>query len=302
MINIKKFRKYILVLVAIFAVGMMTSCSNKKDELQLATKPVTEGFILSEILAILIEDNTDLEVEITKGIGGGTGNIHPALLKGDFDLYSEYTGTSWNFILKKEEIPDDDTLYRELVKEYKEKFDLQWVGLYGFNNTFGIVVRKEIAEKYDLKTYSDLAKVSDKLIFGSEYDFYGREDGYDGLVKEYGMDFKETKDMDIGLKYNAINNKEVDVINVFTTDGMLAESDVVVLEDDKAFYENYYCGTIIRSDTLEKHPELKDVLMMMEDLITDAEMAEMNYKVEGEGMEDKDVAREFLIEKGLIDE
>ena len=300
--SIKGLKKYIVVFIFIFIVGITVGCSKDSGTIKIATKPVTEGFILSEIISLLIEEHTELDVEITKGIGGGTANIHPALLEGDFDLYSEYTGTSWNFILKKEEIPDDNTLYTELVKEYKEKYDLEWVGLYGFNNTFGLILRKDMAEKYNIKTYSDLAKHSDKFVFGSEYDFYGREDGYDGLVKEYGMNFKETKDMDIGLKYNAINNEEVDVINIFTTDGMLSKSDVVLLEDDKSFYQNYYCGTVIRGDTLEKYPELEKVLMMMDNIITEEEMAEMNYMVEGEGMEDIDVAREFLVKKGLINE
>ena len=107
-------------------------------------------------------------------------------------------------------------------------------------------------------------------------------------------------DLDIGLKYNAINSGEIDVMNIFTTDGQLAVSDVVVLEDDKNFYQTYYCGTVVRSDTLEKYPELRDVLMMMDGILTDAEMAALNNEVEASGADEKDVARNFLTDKGLL--
>ena len=137
---------------------------------------------------------------------------------------------------------------------------MTWCGMYGFNNTYGLAVRKEIADQYHLKTYSDLAKVSGTLTFGAEYDFYEREDGYDALCDAYAFHFKKTSDMDIGLKYKAINQGKVDVMTIFTTDGQLSVSDIVVLEDDKQFYPSYLCGNVVRLDTLEKHPELRAVL------------------------------------------
>lgn len=114
------------------------------------------------------------------------------------------------------------------------------------------------------------------------------------------MSFKKSVDLDIGLKYNAINSKEIDVMNVFTTDGQLANSDVVLLEDDKNFYQTYYCGTVIRNDTLKNHPELEDILMKMNNILTESEMAELNYKVESEKEDEKKVAEDFLREKGLL--
>jgi osmoprotectant transport system permease protein len=108
-------------------------------------------------------------------------------------------------------------------------------------------------------------------------------------------------DLDIGLKYDAINQKKIDVMNIFTTDGQLSVSDVVVLEDDKGLYPSYMCGFVVRNEVLEEHPELQDVFDKVENLITDAEMADMNYQVETEGKEPEDVACAFLQEKGLID-
>ncbi len=282
---------------------MMVGCSKKNNNsgtIKIATKPMSEQFILAEMLKLLIEDSTDLKVEITKGVGGGTSNIHPALLKGDFDLYPEYTGTGWLYVLKETNIPDEDTLYKELSKKYNDEYDLKWSGLYGFNNTYGLAIRKDIAEKYNIKTYSDLAKYSSELVFGAEYDFFEREDGYKKLCDAYNFKFKSTKDLDIGLKYQSINSKEIDVMNIFTTDGQLSVSDIVVLKDDKNFYENYYCGTVVRNDVLEKYPELEKALMKMENIITSDEMAHLNYRLEGNKEAEDVIAKEFLQEKGLL--
>lgn len=295
--GIKRILIFILIIILCIAT---LGCSNKNDTIKIATKPMTEQFILGEMLKLLIEENTDLKVEITKGIGGGTSNIHPAILKGDFDLYPEYTGTSWSFVLKEEGIPDDETLYNELKNKYNSEYDLSWIGLYGFNNTYGLVIRKDLAEQYNIKTYSDLAKYSKDFTFGAEYDFYEREDGFDALCKEYEMKFKKSVDLDIGLKYDAINSKEIDIMNVFTTDGQLSNSNVVLLDDDKEFYQTYYCGTIVRNNTLKKYPELKDVLMKMNNILTEGEMAELNYKVETEKEDEVKVAKDFLKDKGLL--
>lgn len=278
----------------------LTGCTNDDNTVKIATKPMTEQYILSEMIGALIEKNTDLKVEITKGIGGGTANIHPALVKGDFDLYPEYTGTAWNYVLKKDTIPDEETLYTQLTQAYADDYQLEWVGLYGFNNTFGLAVRKDIADQYNLKTYSDLTPVTGELTFGAEYDFFEREDGYDGLNAAYNYHFKDQVDLDIGLKYPAINNKEIDAMNIFTTDGQLSVSDITVLKDDKNFYPTYYCGTVVRQETLEKYPELRDVLMKMDQIITEDEMAKLNYDVEANMKDDKEVALDFLKSKDLI--
>lgn len=273
--------------------------NNKKDTIHIATKPMTEQYVLGEMLDILIEQDTDLNVEITQGVGGGTSNIQPAMENGEFDLYPEYTGTGWNMVLKKEGLYTED-MFSSLQEEYNDDYDMSWIGMYGFNNTYGLVVRKEIADKYNLKTYSDLKAVSDQLTFGAEYDFFEREDGYDALCAEYGFHFKKTMDMDIGLKYQAINQGKIDVMNIFTTDGQLSTSDVVVLVDDKQFYPSYMCGNIVRNEVMEQHPELEAVLQKLSGTITDSDMARMNYEVETLGREPRAVAKEFLAGKGLI--
>ena len=292
-----------LIILGLFIIifGAYFSLNSKKDKtINIATKPMTEGYILGQMLTELIEQDTDLKVNMTTGVGGGTSNIHPAMVKGEFDLYPEYTGTSWEAVLKKEG-SYDESKFDELQKEYKEKYNLEYVNLYGFNNTYGLAVNKDIAEKYNLKTYSDLAKVSNNLIFGAEYDFFEREDGYKELQKVYNMNFKKQIDMDIGLKYQAMKDKKIDVMVIFTTDGQLAISDVVVLEDDKKMYPSYRAGTVVRSEILSEYPELKPVLEKLNNILDDKTMADLNYQVESEGKKPEDVAREYLQEKGLLE-
>ena len=274
--------------------------TGKEETIHIATKPMTEQYVMGEMLKLLIEQDTDLTVELTQGVGGGTSNIQPAMEGGEFDIYPEYTGTAWNMVLKNEDVYTED-LFDQLQQEYEENYSMEWRGMYGFNNTYGMVVRREIAEQYDLHTYSDLAAVADQLVFGAEYDFFEREDGYDALCDIYGLNFRETMDLDIGLKYQALEQEQIDVMVVFTTDGQLSASDAVVLEDDKQFYPSYLCGNVVRGEVLEEYPELNRVFEKVTGLISDSDMAQMNYEVETENREPEDVAEEYLDAHGLLE-
>lgn len=292
-------KKKIVFLLVVCMTLILCACG-KKEPVKIASKPMTEQYILTEIIAQLIEEETDYEVEITKGVGGGTTNIHPALVKGEFDLYPEYTRTAWLNVLKKEEMEkDDEKLYQQLLTEY-DTLGLTWTGLYGFSNTYGLAVRQDTAQQYGLSTYSDLAAASGGLIFGGNPDYIELETGYSRLCETYQMQFKDTKQMEIALKYEALKNGEVDVINAFTTDAQLAVGGLVLLTDDNVFFETFDAGTVVRKETLEKYPELKAVLEKLNGLITEEEMQRMNYEVEVNGKEDREVARQFLEEKGFL--
>ena len=220
--------------------------------------------------------------------------------KGEIDIYPEYTGTGWLFVLKKDLINDPNKLYEEVKKEYSMKYGIKWLGLYGFNDTYTLAIKKATADKFNINTYSDLAAKSNSLTFGAEPDFYEREDGYKGLEKTYGLNFKEKKQIDIGLKYEAINSGKVDVINAFSTDALLKKYDLKVLKDDKNFFPSYFASTLVREETFKKYPELEGVLNKLEGKISNEEMIKMNYKVENEKQDPKDVAKEFLKSKGLL--
>ncbi len=177
---------------------------------------------------------------------------------------------------------------------------LTWAGLYGFSNTYGLAVRQETADEYGLSTYSDLAAASPQLVFGGNPDYIELETGYPRLCEAYHMQFQDTVQMEIALKYEALKNKEVDVVNAFTTDAQLAANQLSLLTDDQSFFETFEAGTVVRKDALEKYPELKGVLEKLNGLISEEEMQQMNYEVEVNGKEDKEVARQFLEDKGLL--
>lgn len=290
-----------IVFICLLAVLASGSCKNNDRTIRIATKPMTEQFILGEMLGLLITEHTGLSASITKGIGGGTSNIHPALIKGEFDMYPEYTGTGWIVVLKKNTMLPPEQLYDTLKKEYLKKYDLRWLAPYGFNNTYSLAVSDEKAREYGLKKFSDLARYPDVFAFGAEYDFFEIPKGYDALCRFYDLKFKKTTDMDIGLKYEAIRSGKIDVMNVFTTDGQLSGAQLTVLDDDRNFFPAYYCATVVRQETLSLHPELEKVLMKMKDILTNSEMAELNRQVDMEGKSDRAVAVAYLKKKGLLD-
>lgn len=233
------------------------SAGNEAQEpVKIATKPMTEQFILGEMLKKLIEEKA--------------GEV------------------------------SDDKMLAKLQEEYEEKFDMTWVGLYGQNNTYAVVVREDTAKKYNLETCSDLAAVSDQLVFGGNPDYIERADGLPGMSAAYGFQFKEIKDIDIGLKYQALRNGDIDVTNGYTTDAQISQDDVRALKDDKSYQVNYFCSTVVRKDALEKYPKLKETLELMDGILTDQKMAELNYQVEEEGRDEAEVAEEFLKTSGLL--
>lgn len=301
--------KRLLAAVLILALALaLTACAGGKTEsdpgpVRIATKPMTEQYILSEMLGLLIEQ-AGYTVEITKGVGGGTNNIHPAMKSGEFDLYPEYTSSGWVLVLNHQaEGVDDGEMFAQLKQEYQEQFNMTWVGMYGFNNTYTIAVRGDVAAEYGLQNTSDLAAVAGELTFGGNPDYIERQDGFGALCQTYGLDFGNVVDIDIGLKYQALSNGDIDVTNAFTTDAQLANPDtkLVTLADDKHLQVNYFCSTVVRQDALEKFPGLEEVLMQMDGLLSDQEMASLNYKVEVEGLDELDVARDFLMQKGLLE-
>jgi glycine betaine/choline ABC-type transport system substrate-binding protein len=294
----KMFKKIIITIVA--AISCLTACTKSQRKIVIASKPHSEQYILAEMIAKLIEKHSDIKVERKLGIGGGTSNIHPAMISGEIDIYPEYTGTAWLFVLKEKTNLSPIDIYKGVKEQYHEKFKITWFNIYGFNNTYSLAIKPALAKQYKIKTYSDLAKHADKFIFGAEYDFFEREDGYSGLQKVYGINFKTNKELDIGLKYEAISSGKVDIINSFSTDGLLRKYKLKVLKDNKNFFPAYQAATLIREDTLKKYPELVNILKKLEGQINNIEMITLNYLVESEKKDPKVIAEDFLYKKGLL--
>ncbi len=288
------------ILSVVLTAWAFSGCKDQSATVHLAAKDFTEQYILGEMLKAIALEYTDLRIELTSGVAGETSIILPAMVKGDFDAYAEYDSTAWMTVLKRPRMADVEAMHEELEKAFQTEYNLTWLGYYGFDNTYGIAVRKETAEAYGLVTYSDLAKVSDQLIFGAGYEFFEREDGYTGLQKLYHPHFKEVLEMNLSLKYNALLNKQVDAITIYKTDGRMKNPEILELKDDKDYFPPALCGTVIRSDTMAKYPELADAFKKLNGMISLEEMRAMNAAVDMEGRDPKKVALEFLRQKDLI--
>ena len=285
-----------IILLSTFA---LTGCASS-EKIVIGSKDFSESILLGEMFAQLIEAKTDIKVERKLNLGG-TFVCFEALKKGDIDIYPEYTGTGLTAQLKLDVISDPDEAYRVVAEEFNKQFKIKWMKPLGFNNTYTLAVTQDVYQKYGVKTFSDLAKISENLDFGAEHEFFDRQDGYDGLVQKYSMKFKGApKKMNVSLKYQAIGNSDMDVTDAFATDGAIKQYNLVVLNDDMGFFPPYYAAPIVRNATLEKHPELEGVLNMLDNILDDAAMTALNYKVDVEGKDVATVAKEFLKEKGLL--
>jgi len=278
--------------------GAQNGGNGNSGKIAVGSKNFTENILLAHMMAILIEENTDLQVDRKVNLGG-SNVAWQALLNNDIQLYPDYTGTIVANYYQEGTGDAEETLRKaqELVKRDNLKFLEPW----GFNNTYTLAVKRELAEELGLNTYSDLAKVSDRLVIGSEFEFLDRPDGLPGLKGVYGMNFADERGMDAGLRYPSIEEGKVDVINAFATDGMLVVFQLKILEDDKSFFPPYHGAPIVRQDMLDKYPEVEELLNRLAGKIDDETMQALNAKVDAEGLKEEDVAREFLVELGLID-
>jgi glycine betaine/choline ABC-type transport system substrate-binding protein len=285
-----------LVLAGLVLVSL--SCGKGKQAVVVGAKDFTEQDILGHMIAMLIKEKTDIPVTYKHEMASNI--IFAAIKNGDVDLFVDYTGTVYGNYFQHSEMKSADEVYRIAVRELKDTFNILMLTPLGFNNTYTLSVRPDTAEKYGLKTYSDLAKVSGELILGATFDIYNRNDGIPNLKKTYDMKFKEEKAVEGSLRYIAIEQDEIQITNAFSTDGMLDQYNLMVLEDNKSFFPPYHSAIIIRWETTEKYPELLPLLDKLSGLINDQTMRGMNYRVDVLRENPEDVARDFLMEKSLI--
>ncbi|MCM3692563.1 glycine betaine ABC transporter substrate-binding protein [Neobacillus niacini] len=287
--------------IIIVAAGALTvySKANAADKIVVGSKNYSEQLILGNMLADIIESKTDIEVERKMNLGGSQVAFS-AIKNGDVDMYVEYTGTGLVNILNQSPQSDPDEVYDYVKKEFKEQFAIDMLKPLGFNNTYALAVRPDTAEQFNLNTISDLAKVSEDMVMGPTIEFPNREDGLIGLAKTYNLNFKDVKAIDGGLRYTALDNHKSDVIDAFSTDGLIEEFGLKVLEDDKNFFPPYYAVPIVKEETLKEHPELEETLNLLAGILTDDKMRKLNYKVDSLKESPAQVAKEFLKEEGLI--
>lgn len=288
----------IIVIITILIIGLLflqeIDFSKKSDNvIRVGSKDFTEQEILCYMTSHAIENNTDIDVENECNLGGAQV-VFSALTNDNIDLYIDYAGTDYTDILKHKPISDVDKVYKTIKKEMKEKYDIEVLNQMAFNNTYALAVTKETAQKYNLATISDLTRVSNDLIIAPTLEFINREDGLPGLEKEYGLSFKDTIGIDGSPRYTALQNNNAQVIDAFTTDGLLKKFNLVVLEDDKNFFPPYYAIPLVRSDTLKEYPEIEKVLNALGPYLTDEVMQDLNYQVDELGKSPEKVATDFL--------
>lgn len=273
--------------------------TEKPGKVVVGSKQFSEQYILGYMVAELLKAKTNLEVDDSKVGMGPTELLTPAMEKGQIDMYPEYTGTGLTVVLKQPVEFDKQKVYDKVKAGYEEKMKITWMPSFGFEDTFAIGVREETAKELNLVTLSDLAK-HPELVFMGDETTWTREDQYPGLQKVYGFDNKNKKTMDINLKWAALEKKEVDIIPAFSTEGSLKKYNVTVMKDDKSFFPPYDCALVIRQETLQKYPEINEALKPLMGAISEKDMIEMNYAVDVDHKDAKEVAIGFLKAKGLL--
>lgn len=282
----------------IFATGGIGYVHGRPD-VTIGSKNFTEQIILGHMMALLIEEHTNLKVDRRFNLGG-TMISHGALVHDEIDLYAEYTGTGLTAVLGEEPLADPDQVYETVSREYRARFDIQWLEPFGMNNTYVITVRQADAERYGWVKVSDLEPWAEGLHAGFPGEFVERPDGYPGFQKAYGFEFGQVNDIDPGLMYDAVAHGEVDVIAAFATDGRIAAYDLRPLDDDRRFFPPYHAAPVVRTATLRQHPQVRTALEKIAGALDDQSMRQLNSLVDREKRSPKSVARAFLFSKGLL--
>ena len=268
-----------------------------QGQVAIGSKDFTESILLSETVAQLLEAR-GVSVERKFELGGNLP--HEALVSGKLDLYPEYTGTSYAAILHHPPISDPRAVYEQVKREYAERFNIAVSQPLGFENTFAILVRGADARRLKLKTISDAVPHARRWRAGFGQDFMSRADGYPGFSRAYGLQFAEQpREMDLSLTYIALASGQVDLIAGNSTEGRIAKLDLFQLEDDRHYFPPYEAVYLVRQDSLARVPALRDVLAKLASSISTEEMRRLNYEVDGNKRDPKDVVREWLAGKGL---
>ncbi|WP_105243609.1 ABC transporter permease/substrate-binding protein [Streptococcus suis] len=291
------------LLVTLFTVGAsyvpMLNFSTK--QLVIAGKLGAEPEILINMYKLLIEDRTDIKVE-TKPNFGKTSFLYEALKSGSIDIYPEYTGTITSTLLKNS--PTDLSTNPEEVYTYAKEAILEQDGLMylapmAFQNTYALAVTEDYAQDHGIEKISDLAKVQQTAVAGFSLEFNDREDGNIGLKNLYNLQLN-VKTMEPALRYEAIKSGNVQIIEAYSTDSKVVTYKLKILEDDKRLFPPYQAAPLLSKETLEKYPELEQVLGVLAGKISTEEMTRMNYAVDVEGKSAEQVAREYLEQEGLL--
>ena len=279
---------------------LLAGCKVQRSGITIGSKNFTEQLVLGELLAQYLGRAFGPEIE-RRFYLAGSYICHQALLAGRIDMYVEYTGTALTAILKLPPATDAKEVSRQVENEYAQRFELVVMPSLGFDNSFAIVMRGPDARRFSIAKLSQLAGAAPQLRMGVGYEFLERPDGYQGLVRTYGLRFADQpRVMDLGLLYRALESKQVDVVVGSNTDGLIAALDLVVLEDDAHYFPPYEAVPIVRRHCLEQYPEVGKLLRQLAGKISAQDMRRMNYAVDGQKQDAASVVSEFLTDKRFL--
>ncbi|MEC3638919.1 osmoprotectant ABC transporter substrate-binding lipoprotein OpuCC [Bacillus halotolerans] len=266
-----------------------------QDTIKVGAQSITESEILANMIAQLIEHDTDLNTALVKNLGSNYVQ-HQAMLGGDIDISAtRYSGTDLTSTLGMEAEKNPEKALNIVQKEFDKRFKYKWFDSYGFDNTYAFTVTKKFAEKEHVNTVSDLKKNASEYKLGVDNAWLKRKgDGYKGFVSTYGFEFGTTYPMQIGLVYDAVKNEKMDAVLAYSTDGRIKAYDLKILKDDKQFFPPYDCSPVIPEKVLKEHPELEGIIDKLIGKIDTETMQELNYEVDGKLKEPSVVAKEFL--------
>lgn len=272
----------------------------EKEEIIIAGKLGSEPEILINMYKMLIENETDLKVQLKPGLGK-TSFVFNALKSGSIDIYPEFTGTAISEFLKEEAINNNqEDVYHQAKEGMMNKFGMVMLSPMRYNNTYALAVSKQMADTYDLQTISDIKPIQEKIKAGFTLEFNDREDGYLGVQKRYGITLSNITTMEPKLRYQAIESGNIDLLDAYSTDSEIRQYHLQVLADDQQLFPPYQGAPLLRKETLEKYPEIETALNKLSNQITDDEMREMNYRVNVKGQNIEEVARDYLTKAGLL--
>ena len=286
----------VVVLISGFAFWFARSKPGGDNRVAIGSKDFTESALLAEIVAQMLEAR-GVSVERRFELGGNLP--HEALVAGTLDLYPEYTGTSFTAILHHAPITDPRAVYDQVKQEYANNFKVEVSPPLGFENTFAILVRGDDARRLNLKTISDAAPQSPRWQAGFGQDFMSRADGYPGFSKAYGLKFAEVREMDLSLTYIALSSRQVDLIAANSTEGRIQTLDLFQLADDRHYFPPYEAVYLVRQDSLTRVPPLREVLAKLGNAISTDEMRRLNYEIDGEKRDPREVVKEWLRGRGF---
>ncbi len=284
----------------VLAALLLTACGPPRESrIVIGSKNFSEQAVLGELFAQRLEAKTNLHIE-RRFYLAGTFICQQAILAGRIDIYPEYTGTALAAVLKETPQGSRQAVYDRVQSEYARQFDLRLGPPLGFDDTFAIVIRGEDARRLKLQSISQAAAYAPQWRPGFGYEFMERPDGYKGLAATYGLRFAEApRIMDLGLLTRALKEKQLDLIAGNTTDGLIPALDLFVLQDDRHYFPPYEAVAVMRRETVAHHPEVGRALDELAGKISDQDMQQMNYEIDGKHRDIKEVVKEFLQRKGL---